>query len=236
MTEHAVSPTEGPDLSRVKSTGHLAGVFYMIIVATGIFSLAYAPGVFTNRDDPAATLAAIEQQPQLYRFFIASGFLCYATFAPLVATLYRLFEGSGRGIALSMALLAAVSVPMSIVGVSDLYALLEIAISGDRDALALAATADRVDAYYQAIRNSTLFWGLWLMPFGMLAWRSRSIPRVLGLFLMLGCVGYTMNFFGPILWSGYIASPIGEVVAIPQSIGEIGTALWLLIMGARPAR
>jgi hypothetical protein len=29
-----------------------------------------------------------------------------------------------------------------------------------------------------------IFWGLWLFPFGLLVWRSRFIPRILGVFLL----------------------------------------------------
>jgi hypothetical protein len=35
-----------------------------------------------------------------------------------------------------------------------------------------------------------IFWGIWLIPFGLLVYRSRFLPRFLGVWLIVGCLGY----------------------------------------------
>ncbi len=35
-----------------------------------------------------------------------------------------------------------------------------------------------------------IFWGLWLLPFGLLVYRSGFLPRFLGVWLMLACFGW----------------------------------------------
>ena len=90
-----------------------------------------------------------------------------------------------------------------------------------------------LDSYGNGILVSSVFWGLWLLPFGYLVFKSGFLPRILGILLMIGCFGYLIDFFGGVLFHGYSETPIARFVNLPGSLGEIGTCLWLLIMGAR---
>ncbi|MGI9070381.1 MAG: DUF4386 domain-containing protein [Bryobacteraceae bacterium] len=42
----------------------------------------------------------------------------------------------------------------------------------------------------QGILANEVFWGLWLFPFGLLVYRSRFLPRLLGVWLILNCFAY----------------------------------------------
>ena len=59
------------------------------------------------------------------------------------------------------------------------------------------------------------------------------MPRLLGILLMLGCLGYLVDVFGALLAPGYADSMIAKYVMLPASIGEIGACLWLLLFGVR---
>jgi hypothetical protein len=87
---------------------------------------------------------------------------------------------------------------------------------------------------------SMIFWGLWLIPFGWLVFRSGFMPRVLGVLLMYGRVFYLLNFVGTVLDSDYTNTLFSRIVGvlggIPSVSTELGTALWLLIMGARESK
>lgn len=87
---------------------------------------------------------------------------------------------------------------------------------------------------------SMIFWGLWLIPFGWLVFRSGFMPRVLGVLLMYGSVFYLLNFVGTVLDSDYTNTLFSRIVGvlggIPSVSTELGTALWLLIMGARESK
>jgi hypothetical protein len=77
-----------------------------------------------------------------------------------------------------------------------------------------------------------IFWGLWLIPFGLLVYKSVFIPRVLGVLLILAGIGYTVDSLTFILF------PIFRVFTQPAAflfsgLGEGSTILWLLIMGAK---
>ena len=87
--------------------------------------------------------------------------------------------------------------------------------------------------YNNGILFNSVFWGLWLFPFGYLVYKSGFLPRVLGIFLMLGTVGYLVDFSGRALFPLYRETALADFATLPASIGEIGTCLWLLIMGAK---
>lgn len=57
------------------------------------------------------------------------------------------------------------------------------------------------------------------------------MPRVLAALLILGCFGYLADYFGPLLVANYAELPFVDLVGKPASLAEIGTCLWLLIMG-----
>src|SRR2546428_6094432 len=42
--------------------------------------------------------------------------------------------------------------------------------------------------HHQGDLANEIFWGLWLIPFGLLVYRSRFLPRFLGVWLMAGCL------------------------------------------------
>ncbi len=87
-----------------------------------------------------------------------------------------------------------------------------------------------MDAYDNRVFVSEIFWGLWLLPFGYLVFKSGFLPKTLGVLLMLGCFSYLIDFFGRLLFPHHA---VPGFVMLPASLGEIGICLWLTIMGAR---
>ncbi|MDF7774944.1 DUF4386 domain-containing protein [Sphingomonas sp. AOB5] len=220
------------------ATARIAGLLYLIVVATGIFSLAWVPSVIEASDDPATVVAAIREHETLFRLGIAAGYLCYTAFLILPLALYRLLAPYGRTAAALMVALAVASVPMSfgnLVHRIDILSLL-----GEEASLRGLSAADvnlqvmvALEHYWNGIFASKILWGLWLLPFGWLVVRSAAIPRVLGVLLMAGCFGYLIAFFGRLLVPGYSELPFIGYVSMPATLGEIGSCLWLLVMGAR---
>ena len=221
--------------------GRIAGLLYLIVVVTGIISLAYVPSKITVPGDTAATVANIIAQEPLFRVGIAAGLLCYTAFLLLPLALYRLLAPAGRNTAAVMAAFALVSVPISFVNVRtrlDILSLLDRAQHGVAftPAQVEAQVRTLLDSYGNGILTVEIFWGLWLLPLGYLVVKSGVIPRILGVFLMLGCAGYLIDVFGRILIPAYDMLWIAGYVTKPAAVGEIGTCLWLLIMGAKDVR
>lgn len=53
------------------------------------------------------------------------------------------------------------------------------------------------------IKAIMTFWGLWLLPFGFLVFRSGFIPRILGLLLMVGCFAHLSVSVTSLLFPAY---------------------------------
>jgi hypothetical protein len=77
-----------------------------------------------------------------------------------------------------------------------------------------------------------MFFGLWLLPLGYLVVRSGYVPRVLGVLLALGGVGYLVDLFARFLALG-AAERISPFVLAPALVGEVAFAAWLLVRSVR---
>jgi hypothetical protein len=78
---------------------------------------------------------------------------------------------------------------------------------------------------------ASIFWGLWLFPFGMLVIRSGFIPRILGVLLMIAGSAYLARAFAVLLLPQY--APMVGQIALPLEVAELPIVFWLLIWGAR---
>lgn len=212
------------------TTARWAGVTYLFLIATGIFALAYAPGQFIVSGDAAATAAKIAERGFLFKSAVVAEMLCYASFVLLAVLLHRLFRATSETLTLLLFGFVLVSVAISCVAVGEKLAIVRLLAAGGAETDAISALLER---YKSTVNLAELFWGLWLLPYGLLVLASRAIPRVFGVFLILGCCSYVAGVIVPLFWQDYFKSGIADIADIPGALGEIGGALWLAIMGAK---
>ena len=220
-------------------TARLAGLLYLVTVATGLFSLMYVPLHINVHGDASATVNNMMASESLFRLGIVAGSIGWIAFLLLPLALYKLLSPVNRNIAVLMVAFAVTCVPIDFVAIANQLDILSL-LNGDKyqqvftsDQLH-ARVMSLLDAYHNRILVSEIFRGLWLLPFGYLVFKSGFLPKVLGILLMMGCFSYLISFFGETLFPHY---NIPGFVMLPASFGEIGICLWLLIVGARePAR
>jgi hypothetical protein len=94
----------------------------------------------------------------------------------------------------------------------------------------IAMTALSLRAYSNTIQVAEIFWGLWLIPMGLLIFRSGFLPRFLGVLLFLAAMGYLVECVS-ILLPAY--GKAVEGIASPLRALELVIPLWLLIAGAK---
>lgn len=212
--------------------GRAAGVLYLVVVVTGIFSLIYVPSQITVSGDTYATADNIVTHSSLFRAGIAAFLLKQVAFLLLPFVLFKLLRSVSQEIAVLMVALVAVSVPIALISLVSRLNALDI-LNGD---LGMALAPDQLqfqamlslNAYGNGLRVTTLFWGLWLLPFGYLVIRSGFLPRILGFLLVLGGLGYV----GQVFWQVLLPEKgFPDSVLLLAAVGEIGTCLWLLVMG-----
>lgn len=217
----------------IQKRARLAGGLYLITVITGLFSLMYVPNKIFIWDDFAKTVSLLQEYEFLFRLSIVSEILCYVAFLFLPMVLYRLFKETNKNQSILMVLLVSIAVPLSCIAVAHKLDVLSILGRTSVDVINADQLQQQIGFYYSKINIAQIFWGLWLFPFGYLIYTSGIIPKLFGVLLMLGALGYVINFIGSTLSPEYSGSIISTIFKLPSSIGEIGTCLWLLIAGVK---
>jgi hypothetical protein len=226
-------------MQQKNSTAHLAGFLYLLLIAAGFFYLKYVPSKLINWDDPAATVSNIASSETLFRLGILVGLIGYTLFLILPLVLYRLLSPVNKTHAVFMVALAAISVPLSFANMlhnfdvltligSDPY--LKVFEPGKLQTMVML----HLESYSSGNMVASIFWGLWLFPFGYLVFKSGFLPKVIGILLMMGCFGYLINFAGHLLFPNtYSKTGAGFYITLPGSLGELSICLWLLIAGIK---
>jgi hypothetical protein len=223
-------------MNSTKKTARLAGVLYLVNAATGFFGIVYVPGKLIVSGNTAATAGNILASERLFRLGIVSELICAAEFIYLVWVLYRLLSGVNKTHAALMVIWGLAFIPVMAVNVLSEIAALTLFRGADflsvinqlnREALAMLF----LDLHRYGYVVGWIF-GPWLFHLGVLIYRSRFLPRILGVLLIAAGFGYLAESVTPLLLPSY-ANVVDRFASIPLTLGEPALILWLLIMGAK---
>jgi hypothetical protein len=219
-----------------KKLARIAGFWYLLMAITGPIGLLYVPSKLIVFGDATATVNNIMTFELLFRIGIVSNFLCQLAFIFLVLALYRLLKGVNEYQALLMVALVLVAVPIEFLNMLNSLAVLSLlsgagflAVFEPNQLQALAMFFLNLQEYGTMIAQ--IFWGLWLLPFGWLVFKSGFFPKILGVLLILAGLGYVIHCFTFFLFPQY-AAMVASYASVPEGIGELSMVLWLLIVGA----
>ncbi|HYI11641.1 MAG TPA: DUF4386 domain-containing protein [Thermoanaerobaculia bacterium] len=215
----------------------IAGLLYLSLVIASPIRYIYIPSVLIVRGDATATAGNIVAHESLFRFGMVSDLYCGTICIFMALALYRLFASVDRSLAVLMVILGGV-MPSAIYFfnvTNDAAALilvrgasfLSVFDKGQRDALALLF----LRLHDQEIFAAQIFWGLWLFPLAILVYRSRFLPRFLGVWLIVNGLAYVATSLTGFLLPRY-ASLVANVT-FPAVLGEVAFVLWLLVKGTR---
>jgi hypothetical protein len=225
-------------MSFTRNPGRFAGLLYVAMSIVGFFAMGYVPGKVIVQGNAAATANNILAHETLFRLGIAGEIIGQAGFIFVALALYDLLKGVSRRYASLMVMLIVVSVPIAFVNELNSIAAVFLVRGADflsvfeepqRDALAMLF----VKLHGQGFVVAEIFWGLWLFPLGLLVYRSRFLPRFLGVWLGLAGIAWVILSLTGILLREY-QDRVDKYLQ-PAIIGEIVFMLWLLIMGGKPA-
>ncbi|MFK5879245.1 MAG: DUF4386 domain-containing protein [Flavobacteriaceae bacterium] len=220
-----------------KKNARIAGVLYLLLGITGAFGIMYVPSNIMVAGDATATANNIVNSEFLFRLSMVSNLISQTIFVFLMLSLNRLLKEVNPKYAKLMVTLVTVSVPISFLNILNLVAA-EILVSG-ADFLTVfdtnqlnAFTLLFLNLYEHGIYIVGVFWGLWLFPFGMLVIKSKFIPKIIGIFLVIGCFAYLADSFTSLLFPEY-KEIISSIIMLPLALGEFSIIFWLLIKGVR---
>ncbi len=223
---------------RSTNPGRYAGLLYIVMSAFGFFAMAYVPGKLIVRGDATATVANVAAHETLFRLGIASQLIGSAGFIFVALALYQLLKGVDRRQASLMVTLIVVSIPIAFLNEVNSFAAL--LLMHGADFLSVMGKVQReawamffLNLHGRGLMVSELFWGLWLFPLGRLVYRSRFLPRFLGVWLGLAGVAWVILCLTGVLLPEYAGKV--STYSQPAVFGEIVFMLWLVIKGAVPA-
>jgi Domain of unknown function (DUF4386) len=79
-----------------------------------------------------------------------------------------------------------------------------------------------------------IFLGLWLLPFGLLVYRSGFIPKLLGFLLIANGIAY-MTLAVAFMLMPQSLSMLSNIT-FPLILGELWIILWLVIKGTKDVK
>ena len=221
-------------MNSLKRTARVSGLLYLVLAITGAYGILYVPSQLLVENDAAQTAANILNNEFFFRSGILANLIGQTSFLFVGLSLYKLFENVNQSLSRMLLILVTVSVPIAFFIIfNQLHALW---LMKESFVLDPAQAQFLANSFMNQFQNGNLvigiFWGLWLIPFGLLSFKSGFIPKAIGVILVLGGLSYVIDAFVFVLTpSMQEFTAIG--VAICSSIAEISVLLWLLIVGVR---
>src|SRR5882757_7802919 len=183
-----MSATKKP--GNLGNPGRFAGLLYVLTSIPGFFAMVYVPTKLIVNGNAATTASNITASETLFRLSIAGQLVSQAGFIFVALALYDLLKGVNRRQASLMVTLILVSIPIAFVNELNSFAALALVRGADflsvfdkphRDALAMLF----LNLHGRGFVVAEMFWGLWLFPLALLVYKSRFLPRFLGVWLAL---------------------------------------------------
>jgi hypothetical protein len=210
-------------------TARVAGFLSLVMIPFALFGIVWAPSLIVP-GDAATTAGNIMASESLFRLSIASSLVVQVGHVLLVLVLYKLLKPVNKNHAWLMVIFSLVGNPITML--SELNRIAVLLLLNGADYLA-PFTADQLQSlvslflalHEHGVLIATVFWGLWLFPFGYLVFKSGFLPRILGVVLIIAGFGYLIDFATFFLLPNFPS--IGQYL----TWGELLWPFWVLIKG-----
>ncbi len=215
----------------INKTARVAGFLYLLVAVMGAFSILYVPSTLIVPGDATTTANNIMASESLFRLGFVSGLITQTIQILLVLVLYQLLKPVNKNHALLMVIFALVGVPIAMLNMLNQSVALLLLSSADYLTVFEAGQLQALmmlflDLQEHGVFIASIFWGLWLLPLGYLVFKSGYIPRILGILLIIGGLGYLIDFVTFFLFPNFDAT-----ISQFTFLGELLLPLWLLIKG-----
>lgn len=210
----------------------IAGVLLLLTMIGGGFGELYVQSAVIVPNDAAATARNIIAWDGVYRL----GFVGYIIEAlcdvGLTWVFYLLLAPAGKELALLATLLRIVST--AVFAAAELFYLAPLVILRGSDYLktfspeqlhTLALLSLRFYGYGTIV--PTIFYGAAWLILGWLIVRSRYLPKILGLLLVLAGLGFVVQNLAQIVAPAYAS----QYLMLPMFVGVLFLMIWLLVRG-----
>jgi hypothetical protein len=187
--------------------------------------------------DAATTAANLVANSGLVRMGVVADFFDNVIWVFLALILYRLLKQVNTSAARAMVVLVAIGASITMLNAVFEFEALRVAtgavnLSGFGAAGSSALALLLVDAQHYGLLIASIFFGLWLVPLGYLAYKSGWFPKALGVVLIVGGACYLVDMLAAFLLPD-IGKAIHGYVNIVSAIAEVSMVVYLLVIGVK---
>src|ERR1700716_1743604 len=224
-------------LTSPKRIARIAGVLYLLVGIFGAFAQGFVYPKIYAAGDAATTAGNLIANSGLVRLGVVADFFDNTIWVFLALILYRLLKHVNKGAARAMVVLVAIGASITMLNAVFEFEALRVAtgavnLSGFGAAGSSALALLLVDAQHYGLLIASIFFGLWLVPLGYLAYKSGWFPKALGVGLIVGGGCYIVDLLAAFLVPD-VGKAIHGYVTIPSAIAEVSMVLYLLVIGVK---
>jgi hypothetical protein len=222
-----------------KPLARIAGFLYLLVAIFSGFAFGYVLTKVYVAGNAATTAANVVANAGLVRMGVVADLFQATVWVFLAMTLYKLLKHVHLSAARAMVTLVAVGA--AIVCLNDVFQFESVRVATDGSytaALGAAGSSALVllllEIHHYGFLVAQIFFGLWLVPLGYLAYKSAMFPKALGVALIVGGACYLVGLLAVFLVPDFaFGEKINVFVTIPSAVAEISMVLYLLVIGVK---
>ncbi len=220
-----------------KGLARIAGLLYLIVGIFGGFAVGYVTPMVYVPGDAATTAGNVVANAGLVRIGVLADLFQATVFVFLGMTFYLLLRHVHKNAARAMVILVAIAATMMCL--DKVFQVAAVRVAGDASyAAAFGAAGSNalvlllLDIHNYGYLIAQIFFGLWLVPLGYLAYTSGMFPKALGVMLVVAGASYLVDILAAFLVPD-LGKQIHGFLAIPPTIAEVWMLGYLLVKGVR---
>jgi hypothetical protein len=220
-------------MSSTKKTARLAGLLFLMMVVFGLLAeVLFRQKLFVT-NDVVLTANNIMSNPFLYRAGITSDLLMTLSYLLTAFVLYKLLSSVDKQIAAAMVVFAAAGCVLLmfniLIELSPLYILSgNVYLSDFSTAQQQSLAMFFYKLYQHGYMIGQIFFGLWVLPLGVLIIKSGFIPKILGYLFIIEALFALISVFVHFLVPN---ATLETVLMLPMMVAEFSFMFYLLIRG-----
>jgi hypothetical protein len=207
-----------------------------VIAVFGAFAIGYVPSIIVAIGDPAATVTNLMANQGLFGLGVFADLVVMLSEIVLSVMLFVLFKPTSP--TLSMIALVLRLTMVVVMAVNLLIHIMPPALlrgAADPTRLTpelLQSVALLFDAHRYGIYVWDMFFGAHLAALGYLVFRSSYFPRLVGIAILIGSLGYFLEGLVKVTFvdNGLVGTAVVGLLVV-ATISELAFAVWLLIKG-----
>ena len=233
------NPTEGETtMNSPKRLARIAGVLYLFVGIFGGFAEGFVEPRMYAAGNAATTAGNVVANAGLVRLGFVADLFQATVWVFLGLTLYLLLKHVNKSVAMAMVVLVAIGASIVCLNAVFEFEGLRVA-TGAVNLAAFGTTGSNalvlllLDTQHYGIFIAQIFFGLWLVPLGYLAYNSAGwFPKWLGVLLIVGGACYLVDMLALFLVPDF-GVKIHTFLVIPSALAEISMVVYLLVIGVR---